>query len=89
MGAGGEDIQLSSAARKQWPMSFECKAKKAFAFYKDYEQAMTVQRGEKDPEPKERVFIDEIFMLRHPVEQVLNDVILRYRPKRLIALGTS
>lgn len=41
MGAGGEDIQLSSAARKQWPMSFECKAKKAFAFYKDYEQATT------------------------------------------------
>lgn len=39
MGAGGEDVQLSPAARKQWPLSVECKAKKAFAFYKDYEQA--------------------------------------------------
>lgn len=39
MGASGEDVQLSPAARKQWPISVECKAKKAFAFYKDYEQA--------------------------------------------------
>jgi len=39
MGAGGEDVQLSPAARRQWPISIECKAKKAFAFYKDYDQA--------------------------------------------------
>ena len=39
MGASGEDVQLSPAARRQWPISVECKAKKAFAFYKDYEQA--------------------------------------------------
>lgn len=39
MGAQGEDIQLSTAARQQWPISVECKSKQAFAFYKDYEQA--------------------------------------------------
>ena len=47
MGAGGEDLQLSPAARKalkgtQW----ECKARKSFAFYKDYEQAKTHGKGE-------------------------------------------
>jgi len=47
MGAGGEDLQLSPAARKallntQW----ECKARKAFAVYKDYEQAKTHGKGE-------------------------------------------
>lgn len=39
MGAGGEDVQLSTAARQQWPISVECKSKAAYAFYKDYEQA--------------------------------------------------
>jgi len=40
MGASGEDVQLSPAARRQWPFSIECKSRKAFAFYKDYEQAV-------------------------------------------------
>jgi len=39
MGAGGEDIQLSPAARKHLPISIECKARKSFAVYKDYAQA--------------------------------------------------
>ena len=39
MGQGGEDIQLSPYARKFVPLSFECKARKSFAFYKDMDQA--------------------------------------------------
>lgn len=39
MGASGEDVQLSPAARKLWPFSIECKSRKAIAVYKDYEQA--------------------------------------------------
>lgn len=39
MGAGGEDVQLSSAARKQFPYSVECKSKKSIAIYGLYEQA--------------------------------------------------
>lgn len=40
MGAGGEDIQLSPAARKLLPLSFECKNRASYAFYKDYDQAV-------------------------------------------------
>lgn len=39
MGAGGEDVQLSPAARKQYPVSIECKSRANYAFYKDYDQA--------------------------------------------------
>lgn len=39
MGAGGEDLQLSPAARKALGISVECKARNSFAVYKDYEQA--------------------------------------------------
>jgi|TARA_X000001382_G_scaffold44617_1_gene30154 hypothetical protein len=41
MGAGGEDIQLSPAARKLMPITVECKNKKSFAVYKDYEQSVS------------------------------------------------
>ena len=41
MGAGGEDVQLSTEARKQYPISIECKSKASYAFYKDYSQATT------------------------------------------------
>jgi len=41
MGAGGEDVQLSPAARKQIPISVECKARKAIVIYDWYEQAGT------------------------------------------------
>jgi hypothetical protein len=39
MGAGGEDVLLSPAARKLFPFSVECKNLKAIAAYKFYEQA--------------------------------------------------
>lgn len=39
MGAGGEDLQLSPAARKLIPYSFECKSLAKFAGYKFMEQA--------------------------------------------------
>jgi len=39
MGAGGEDVQLSPAARKKVPLSIECKARKSVGIYTWYEQA--------------------------------------------------
>lgn len=39
MGASGEDIQLSPAARKLVPISVECKARSTIAIYPWYEQA--------------------------------------------------
>jgi hypothetical protein len=41
MGAGGEDVQLSTAARELVSYTIECKNRKAIAVYKDYEQAKT------------------------------------------------
>lgn len=40
MGAGGQDVQLSPAARKQYPISVECKSRASYAFYKDYDQSV-------------------------------------------------
>lgn len=40
MGAGGEDILLSPAARRLIPWSIECKSVKAIAVYKFYDQAV-------------------------------------------------
>lgn len=40
MGAGGEDVQLSQAARKLVPLSIECKSRASYAFFKDYDQAV-------------------------------------------------
>ena len=45
MGQGGEDVQLSPAARKLFPYSTECKRHKAFAIYGPYEQAYTNSKG--------------------------------------------
>jgi hypothetical protein len=41
MGAGGEDVQLSTQARSLVTYTIECKNRKAIAVYKDYEQAKT------------------------------------------------
>lgn len=49
MGAGGEDVQLSPAARKLVPFSIECKSRASYAFYKDYDQA--VVNAPKNTEP--------------------------------------
>jgi len=47
MGAGGEDIQLSSAARTMFPYQTECKSKAQYSVYKDYQQA--TEHGECEP----------------------------------------
>lgn len=39
MGVAGEDVQLSPAARKVLPVSFECKSRAVIAAYGWYEQA--------------------------------------------------
>lgn len=41
MGAGGEDVQLSPAARRKLPISIECKNLASIAAYTWYEQAKT------------------------------------------------
>lgn len=39
MGAGGEDVLMSSAARRMFPYSIECKSMKAVAAMRWYDQA--------------------------------------------------
>ena len=41
MGAGGEDVQLSPAARRLFPYSVECKARASISVYAWYQQAKT------------------------------------------------
>lgn len=41
MGAGGEDVQLSPAARKLLPISVECKSYSKIGVYKWYDQAIS------------------------------------------------
>jgi len=41
MGQGGEDLQLSPAARKLIPITVECKARKSLALYSFMSQAET------------------------------------------------
>ena len=48
MGAGGEDIQLSPAARRKVPYSVECKSLAKIAVYTLYEQAVT-NAGKHEP----------------------------------------
>jgi|TARA_R110001606_G_scaffold336407_1_gene484346 hypothetical protein len=52
MGAGGEDVQLSPAARKHIPLTFECKARKGISVYGFYDQA-----GDNAPKGMEPVVI--------------------------------
>ena len=46
MGAGGEDVQLSPAARKLMPYAIECKNMAKIAVYNYYEQAKQHGKGE-------------------------------------------
>lgn len=47
MGSQGEDIQLSPAARKIFPVSIECKARKSLkTLYDMYAQAQSQGKGE-------------------------------------------
>ena len=48
MGAGGVDVQLSSASQKLVPFAIECKAKKTHAIYRLYEQAVS-NKGTLEP----------------------------------------
>ena len=47
MGAGGEDVQLSTAARIKFPYQTECKSKASYSVYKDYAQAS--EHGDCEP----------------------------------------
>ena len=47
MGAQGEDVQLSPAARKAFPYQIECKAKARAQVYTWYEQAKS--HGDHEP----------------------------------------
>jgi len=47
MGAGGEDVQLSPAARKLFPYQIECKSKATSQIHTYYEQAKT--HGKHEP----------------------------------------
>jgi len=71
MGEGGEDVQLSPLARRLLPISVECKSRKAFAVYKDYEQSdkasgtnepVLIIRGDRKP-ALALVDLDYYFML--------------------------
>jgi len=46
MGAGGEDVQLSKAARDVFPYAVECKSMAKIAVYNYYEQAKQHGKGE-------------------------------------------
>ena len=47
MGAGGEDVQLSPAARRKFPYQIECKAKARAQVYTWYDQAKS--HGDHEP----------------------------------------
>lgn len=49
MGASGEDILLSPAARKVLPISIECKSRDKMAVYGFYEQAQENAKGRGEP----------------------------------------
>jgi hypothetical protein len=48
MGCGGEDLQLSPAARKRYPISIECKNQESLSVWKAYEQA-SANCGDHEP----------------------------------------
>jgi len=77
MGAGGEDVQLSPAARRQYPVSIECKSRASFAFYKDYDQA--VMNCPKDCEPMVVAKANH----RNPVVIIDADWFFKNFPKRI------
>ncbi len=49
MGANGEDVQLSPAARKLLPISIECKARALWGPYSSYKQAEKNAEGKYQP----------------------------------------
>lgn len=77
MGAGGEDVQLSPAARKQYPVSIECKSRANYAFYKDYDQAVI-----NCPDGNEPILVCKANH-RNPVVIVDADWFFKNFPKRI------
>lgn len=77
MGAGGEDVQLSPAARRQYPISIECKSRASWAFYKDYDQAVI-----NAPEGMEPILVAKANH-RDPVVIVDADWFFKQFPKRI------
>lgn len=70
MGAGGEDVQLSPAARKVYPFNIECKSRAKMAVYQDYQQAMTHGKHEpvvviKQNQCKPLVVVDAEYFFRN------------------------
>ena len=71
MGAGGEDLQLSPAARKLIPYNIECKSKAKSQIHTYYEQAQ--QHGEYEPlvvVKKDRSIPLAIVSLEHFIELI-------------------
>lgn len=77
MGASGEDVQLSPAARKQYPVSIECKSRASYAFYKDYDQAVV-----NCPKGSEPILVAKANH-RNPVVIVDADWFFKNFPKRI------
>lgn len=77
MGAGGEDVLLSPAARKLLPVSIECKSRASWAFYKDLDQA--VINSPKDTTP---ILVAKANH-RYPVVIVDADWFFKNFPKRI------
>jgi len=77
MGAGGEDVQLSPAARRQYPVSIECKSRANYAFYKDYDQAVC-----NAPDGTEPILVAKANH-RRPVVVVDADWFFKQFPKRI------
>ena len=70
MGAGGEDVKLSPAARKLFPFQIECKSLAKIAVYNYYLQALTHGRHEpvvfiKQNGSKPLAIVDAEWLLKH------------------------
>lgn len=73
MGNGGEDVQLSAAAREIFPYTVECKNNARIAVYKFYEQAQAHGRGEplvviKQNRSKPLVIVDADYFFKELVK---------------------
>lgn len=77
MGQGGEDVQLSSAARRQYPISIECKSRANMAFYKDLDQAVV-----NAPDGTEPILVAKANR-RYPVVIVDAEWFFKNFPKRI------
>lgn len=72
MGANGEDVLLSPAARKIFPFSIECKNLKAMVIYSWYEQAKSNTKAGIEPlvvakanHKKPLVIVDASWFFKH------------------------